>query len=202
MRRRAALAGLAAASVPGAAEAHAFATGRDAYGNFLDGAAVALGSPGLLLPVLALAVMLGLWQREGLLRAWPHALAGSVLGVALAPLAGSWAVPAAMGIGVVVAAATALVPLDRLTPAVPWLAGLSAFATLMAALEGHVFAEVPHATRLGLLFGVHFTLAAAAGLVRLTGERVSHPAVAIGWRIVASWLAAILVLYLAFTLAG
>lgn len=203
MRRGAGALGLGAAlAAPGPALAHAFATGRDAYGNFLEGAGVALGSPGLLLPVLALAVALGLWRREGLLGAWPHALAGSLAGLALAPLAGPWIAPAAMGVGLVLAVLAALVPLARLAAALPLLAALTAAIVLAAALEGHGFAEIPQATRAGLLFGVHFALSAGAGLVRFTRERIAHPATDIGWRVAASWLAAILVLYLAFTFSG
>jgi len=202
MRRAGALCLAGALVVPGAARAHAFATGRDAYGNFLEGAGVALGSPGLLLPVLALAVMLGLWRREGLLKAWPHALAGSLIGLALAPLAGPWVATALLGIGLVLAALAALVPPGRIAPALPWLAALTAAIVLAAALEGHGFAEIPNATRVGLLFGVHFALSAGAGLVRYTRDRIAHPVTDIGWRVAASWLAAILVLYLAFTVAG
>lgn len=203
MRRGAAAAATVAALLaPGSAFAHAFSTGRDAYGNFLEGAGVALASPGLLLPVLALAVMLGLWQDEGLLKAWPHALVGSVAGLLLAPFVGPWVALATLGIGAVLAVITALVPLKRLSAAIPLLAGFAMLMTLAAALEGHDIEEIPNATRVGLLFGVHFALAAGAGLVRVTRERILHAATTIGWRIAASWLAAILVLYLAFSLAG
>jgi len=200
--RRAAAVVLIAAAAPGTAHAHAFATGRDAYGNFLEGAGVALGSPGLLLPVLSISVALGLWQREGLLKAWPHALAGSLLGLAVAPLTGPWIALTAMGLGLLLAVLAALVPLARVSAALPWLAALAMAATLAAALEGHTFGEIPQATRVGLLFGAHFGLAAGAGLVRLVRDRLDYPATIIGWRVMASWLAAILVLYLAFSVAG
>jgi hypothetical protein len=188
--------------LPGPASAHAFSTGKDAYGNFLEGAGVILVTPVLLLPLLALAVALGLWRAEGLLAAWPHALAGSLIGVLAAPFAGPWVGLAAMGIGLVVAVFAALVPLARSGNALPWLAALTGVAVLAASLEGHSYAEISNATRAGLMFGAHFALAAAAGLVRLTRDHVRHPATTILWRVVASWIAAIVVLYLAFSLRG
>lgn len=195
-------AGLALALVPGSASAHAFSTGRDAYGNFLEGAATALANPVLLLPVLAVSVALALWREEGLLAAWPYALAGSVVGLAAAPFAGPSIAAVAMGFGLVVAVLAALVPLGRIAPALPVLAGLVMAAVFASALQGHSFGEVPMATRVGLLFGGHFALSAGAGVVRLARSRVAHPAMTIFWRVVASWIAAILVLYLAFSFRG
>lgn len=201
MRRRGA-AFAAASLAPGPARAHAFATGQDASGAILDGVGVVLASPVLLLPVLALAVALALWQSDGLVRAWPHFLIGTLVGMAAAPYAGSWAAVLPMGLGLVVAALAALAPLDRLGPALPLLAGLAGFATLLAALEGHGWADVPLPTRLGILIAAHATLAVAAGLVAVSRARIAHPLTTTLWRIVASWLAAILLLYLAFMLKG
>ena len=202
MRQAGALGLAGALAIPGVAHAHAFASGGDAYGNFVDGTMVVLASPDLLLPVLALAVMLGLWHRDGILKAWPYAFLGSVAGIAAAPLAGPWVAGATLGIGAVLAVLAALVPLARISPAIPVLAALAALVTLATALEGHAYAEIPHATRLGLLFGFHFMLAAVAGLVRYTRDQIDHPATTIGWRVVASWLAAILVLYVAFSFSA
>lgn len=183
---------------PGAASAHAFSTGRDAYGRFLEGAGTVLGGPGLLLPVLALALMVALWREEGLLDAWPLALAGSLAGLAAAPFVGPWVGFSALGIGIVIAVLAALAPLGRLSAAIPWLGALVLFAVLASALEGHPFAEVTLATRIGALFGAHFALAAFAGLVRVVRDAFRYPWVTILWRVIASWIAAILVLYFAF----
>ena len=193
---------LAALLAPGVARAHAFSTGRDAYGGFLEGAAVVLSSPGLLLPLLALALTLTLWHPEGLLKAWPAFLAGSLAGVAAGLVAGPWMALAALGVGLVLAFVAALVPPGRIAPALPLLAGLTGLVVLAAALEGHGWAEVALATRLGILFGAQFALAASAGVVRLALERAPSPATTILWRVTGSWLAAILVLYLALSLRG
>ncbi len=101
-----------------------------------------------------------------------------------------------------VAVCAALVPLGRIAAAVPWLAGLVGFATVAAALEGHRFAEVSLAARAGLLLAIHGSLAGGAVLLRLSLAAMPHPATAMLWRVAASWIAAILVLYLAFGLRG
>jgi hypothetical protein len=193
---------LALALGPQAVLAHAFGVYDSAYNNFLEGAAVFLASPGLLVPVLVLAIALGLWRAEGLLAAWPHMFAGSVTGLALAPFAGPWVATTPLALGIVVAGLAALVPLARIAPALPWLAALVGLAVGLAALEGHGYDEVAMATRAGLLFAVQFALAAGAGLVRLSRDRFAFHATDILWRVAASWGAAILVLYLAFALKG
>lgn len=193
--------GTALACAPGTALAHAFGGYDGFYNNFLDGAAVFLASPGLLLPVLALALALTLWRIEGLLAVWGWVAVATLAGVALAPFIGPWVAPLPLVFGLVVALLAALVPLARIAPAMLPLAVLTGLVVMLAALDGHSWSDVALATRAGLLFGFHLSLAAAAGLVRVLRERFDHPATLIGARIVASWIAAILVLYLAFSLS-
>lgn len=200
--RRAGSATLVVALVPGTARAHAFGSYDSAYQNFLEGAAVFLASPGLLLPVLSVALVLGLWRAEGLLAAWGPILAATLLGQGLALVAGPWVASVPLALGVVVAVLGALVPLKRIATALPVLASLVALAVSAGALEGHGWGEVALATRLGILFGLHFVLAAAAAIVRISRDTFPHHTTDILWRVVSSWLAAILVLYLAFTLRG
>lgn len=202
MRRGLRAAPFALLLAPGAARAHAFGVYDSAYNAFLEGVGVFLASPGLLLPILALAVALGLWRAEGLLAVWAPVLLATLAGIALAPFVGPWAGLPPLALGLVVAALAALVPLERLAPAIPMFAVLTSLAAMVAALEGHGWGEVSLATRAGLLFGLHVALAAGAGLVRVTRETFRHRATDILWRVVASWLAAILVLYLAFALRG
>lgn len=185
---------------PDPARAHAFGVYDSAYNAFIEGAGVFLASPGLLLPILALAVALGLWREEGLLAVWVPVLLATLAGIALAPYAGPWAALPPLAFGLVVAALAALVPPNRFAPARPVLAVLTALAAMVAALEGHGWSEVAPATRAGLLFGLHAALAAGAGLVRITRTAFPHRATDILWRVVASWLAAILLLFVAFTL--
>jgi len=198
MRR--AVPALALALVPGAASAHAFGNYDSAYQNVLEGAGVFLVAPGLLLPVLSVALVLGLWRTEGLLAAWLPILGATLLGQALALVVGPWVALTPLAFGLVVAVLGALVPLGRIGAALPWLGSLVALAVSVAALEGHVWSDVAFATRLGLLFGFNFVLAAGAGIVRISRDRFPHRATDILWRVVSSWLGAILVLYLAFAL--
>ncbi|GKY88994.1 hypothetical protein [Sinisalibacter aestuarii] len=193
-------AGLALALMPQAASAHAIGAG--AGQPFGAGLKLALTNPDLLLPMLALAVALALWGARGLRAAWPYLLAGTLIGLAIAPVSGPWIGLTAMGIGLLLAVVAALVPVARLAPALPWLAGMTGLAVVGYALEGHGFGEVSNATRAGLLIGLHGALALAVGAIRMSLATIRYPATAIFWRIAASWIAAILVLYLAFTLRG
>lgn len=188
--------------VPGAANAHAFSTGADAYGAFLEGAGVILGYPAQILPLATLAVALALWKTEGMVAAWPAFLIGQVIGMALAPLVGLWIALVPLAFGLVLGALSAIAPLERLGPAMPVFAGLTGAAVMAAALEGHSFTEIGVAIRLGLFVAANIATAALAGVVRVILERWDGQVARIGARIAASWLAAILMLYLAFAVAG
>ncbi|NKX44937.1 hypothetical protein [Roseicyclus persicicus] len=200
MRRGLALVA-AAACAAGRAEAHAFQGGAGAYEQVIEGAAVILGYPGLLLPLLALGIAVSLWDSEGLPRVWPGALAGQVAGILAAPLAGVWIAPAVMALGVGVAALAALWP-DSRRDVIAALAVATGLGVMMSALEGHGLFELPLFIHLGLVFAANLVLAAGAGAAALTLERVAAPWMRIGWRVVASWIGAILLLVLAFTLRG
>jgi hypothetical protein len=106
-----------------------------------------------------------------------------------------------MGLGVVTAALAAL------WPAVPkalalGLAGLAGVVAMMTAFEGHGLFELPVFTHLGLLFGANLATALAAGVFNLALVRVEAGWMRIGWRVVASWIGAILMLTLAFEVTG
>ncbi len=193
---------LLAALVPGAAHAHAFSTGKDAYGAFLEGAGVILATPGLILPLAALAVMLALWKADGMVAAWPAFLIGQVVGMAAAPFVGTWIAVVPLAFGLVLGTLAAVAPLERLAPALPVFAGLVGAVTMAAALEGHTVAEIGVAIRLGLFVAANIATAALAGVARAVLERWDAEVTRIGWRVAASWIAAILVLYLAFAMTG
>jgi hypothetical protein len=199
---RAAAPVLSLALLPGAAYAHDYATGKPAYAAFLDGARGYLASPSLILPVLALAVALALWRPTGLMRLWHFFIYGTLAGGAVAPFAESWAEVLPVSVGLVVAAHAAMIPLERAKAALPWLAALTGFAVLFAAFYGHDFVEVQVATRFGLLSTANAMLAFFVWVISLTHYKIPHPATGILWRIVASWLAAIQILYLAFMLSA
>lgn len=190
------------AALPGSASAHAFSTGKDAYGAFLEGAGVILATPSLTLPLFALAVVVVLWRPGGLLRAWPLFILGQLAGLALAPVVGSWAVLMPLSFGVALGLLAAVVPIARIGDAVPVLAGLTGAAVMLAALEGHGWGELGMPIYLGLLFGANLATAAGAGLLHELRMRWPGQVTDIGLRIFGSWVAAILVLYLAFTLTG
>ena len=190
------------AVLPGAAQAHAFKTGADSYGAFLEGAGVILAYPGLILPLATLAVALALWKTEGMVAAWPAFLIGQVIGMALAPLVGIWAALIPLAFGLVRGALAAIVSLGRIRGAMPVFAVLMGAAVMAAALEGHGVAEIGIAIRLGLFVAANIATAALAGVLRVILERWDGDIPRIGARVAASWLAAILVLYLAFSVAG
>ncbi|SIN90286.1 hypothetical protein [Vannielia litorea] len=180
-------------------EAHAFKSGADQYAQFLEGTGVVLGYPALLLPGLALGILLGLWSREGLPRVWPFFLAGLAGGVGLAALVGPWVSPLLMGLGVLTACLAALLPRHTRAEAAA-LALLTGLLLTAAGLEGHGLFELGAFIHLGLFFGANLALAVPAGLVSMALDRHRAPWVRIGARVAASWIAAILMLMLAFAL--
>jgi hypothetical protein len=185
----------------GRADAHAFQGGAAPYTQFVEGAGVILTYPGILLPILAMGVAISLWDTDGLPRVWPLALAGQILGVFAASLAGVWVAAAFIALGVVTAALAALWP-DSRRAVIAGFACLTGLGAVTVALEGHGLFELSVFIQLGILFGVNLVLAAGAGAAALTLDRVPAAWMRIGWRVVSSWTGAILVLFLAFTIRG
>ena len=189
------------AAVPSGAAAHSFESGADLYAQFVEGAGVVVTYPAVFLPLLALGLLLTLWQPEGMVRAWPWFLGGQVAGIFVAPFVGEWILPVMMGAGVVVASLAALLP--RPMPAVTLpAAALLGVLTLSIGLEGHALFELPVLIHLGLIFGANAAVALAAGISRLALDRVEAEWMRISVRVAASWIAAMLMLILAFTLRG
>ena len=149
--RRSALS-VAVAGFAGPAQAHAFDAGADAYGQFVEGAAVMLTFPGIVLPLLALGLLLRPlargWSAEGLARVPRRAGGGH-----LRRGAGSGRVVALifMGLGIVIAAVAALAPSVPKAAAYAF-AGLAGVFAMLTAFEGHGLFELPVFTHLGLLF--------------------------------------------------
>jgi hypothetical protein len=198
MRRAAA--GLAAAAGPSAAAAHDFAAFGDPWSQILAGALVPLSDPALLLALVPLGVALGLWREDGLPRLWPALAAGLAAGAAAAPLAGLSTAFAASLAGL----ATGLMGAAARAWPVWLMAAASVVTGLVAgmtALEGHSLATLPGTIHLGVLMGALVTVAAPFGLVSATRERVPPPWPMIGWRVVASWLAAIALMLAALSFA-
>jgi len=198
--RRSALS-VAVAGFAGPAQAHAFDAGADAYGQFVEGAAVMLTFPGIVLPLLALGLLLSLWREDGLPKVWPVFLAAQVAGIFGAALVGAVVALIFMGLGIVIAAVAALAPSVPKAAAYAF-AGLAGVFAMLTAFEGHGLFELPVFTHLGLLFGANLATALAAGIANLALTRVEAGWMRIGWRVAASWIGAILMLTLAFEVAG
>lgn len=187
---------------PGTAAAHTFKTGADTYSAFLEGAGVVLGSPSLILPLLVLGLSLSLWALDGMVRVWPLFLGAQVVGFGVAPFVGEWAMLLPLGLGLGLGALTALLPEGRQGQSPYVFAVAMGLAVICAALEGHSYGEIGLPIRTGILLGVNLGVAAMAAVMAMVLERWDNPITRIGGRVAASWLAAILVLYLAFVLSG
>lgn len=185
----------------GHAHAHAFRGGLDYYEQFQEGVSVILAYPGTLFPILAVGILVGLWHADGILRALPFFMIGLLIGLPLAALAGPavalWLI--ALGFGTAVLAA--LLPVHHRLEV--WILS---FATgvlaMVTSLEGHGFFELPVAIHLGIFLAALFAFVASANATRLVVSRFSGPVGTIAFRIAASWIAAALVLFLAFEWRG
>ncbi|WP_148234735.1 hypothetical protein [Pseudooceanicola batsensis] len=188
-------------AAPGPAWAHSFRSGADGYQQFLEGAWVIVGYPGILLPLVALGLLLGLWDREGMVRAWPALIVGLVLGVPLGAVAPVAVATGFVAFGVFVAALTALLARHSRYEAFA-LAGIAGAMAMATALEGHGLFQLPVMIHLGLFLTANLAVAASAGLVRVSTDHVPAQWMRILWRIAASWIAAVLILYLAYLSRG
>lgn len=191
---------LAAGLWPHRAQAHSFRGGAEYYEQFLQGCAVILAYPATLLPLIALGILLSLWRADGMLRAWPVFAGGQVAGIGVAALVGPWILPVMLGLGAGVATLAALLP-RQTRPVVLAAAGLTGAISVAISLEGHGFLELSVFIHAGVLYALNMVTVAVAALARLALDRVEAMWMRILWRIAASWIAAILILYLAFTLS-
>jgi hypothetical protein len=186
---------------PGAALAHAFSAGADGYGQFTEGAGVALNTPAILICLVPLGLLWGLGGRARVLAAWPWLLAGLVAGGLAAPSIGEGVVLAAVGLGAVLSILAALAPqADSL--AIRALSALAGATAAAVALEGHPWGDLPLLILLGVALGLHLAVLAPAALASASQERWGRPWIQLGWRVAASWAAATAIIYGAFLWRG
>ncbi|MDF0602968.1 hypothetical protein P1J78_19670 [Psychromarinibacter sp. C21-152] len=199
--RRAAAAGvlLTLALRPDPGAAHAFQEGGGVYDRFVEGVSVALSAPSVILCLLPMGVLIGLWRRDGLPAVWPWFLGGQAAGLFAAAAVPPTVALASLGAGAVTGALAALRP-DPPAPAPHVLAALTGLLSAAASFQGHGLFALSPGIHAGLLLGANLALAAAAGLAAATLQRWPRPWLTIGWRIAASWLAAVALLVLAFEL--
>ena len=191
----------AAVLAAGRVHAHAFESGADQYAQFTEGAGVVFTYPSTLLPLMALGILLSLWHSEGMVKAWPYFLAGQIVGLFTAAVVGIWILNAMLAFGILLGALAAL--LGKYNQNIMLgLAGLTGLISLSLSLEGHGLFELPIFIYVGILFGTNIVVACAAGLVRYVMERYQAEWVRITCRVAGSWIAAMLMLILAFNLSA
>lgn len=186
---------------PGAVQAHSFKSGAGSYQDFLEGGKAIIAYPGVLLPLAGLGLLLALWDREGMIRAWPALIAGLLLGVPLGAVSTPGVALALIGLGTFVAALAALLSRHWRAEALG-LAAVTGALAMATSLEGHGFLQLPVFVHLGLFVTMNLVVAVSAGLVRVSTDRFPADWMRIGWRVAASWIAAVMVLYLAFVSRG
>ncbi|WP_172300225.1 hypothetical protein [Pseudoruegeria sp. HB172150] len=200
MRRATTALTLAIALRPDTGAAHAFQAGSGLYTQFLEGLTVTLTYPAILLCLLPMGLLAGVWRSGGLLSVWHWFIAAQVVGIFLAPLVPPEIYLATLSLGIVTAVLAALYPQPPRTVVIT-LAALTGLVATCAAFEGHALLEPPIAARAGVILGANLALSVAAALPDSTLERWPYPWLRIGWRIAASWLAAITVMVFAFELS-
>lgn len=181
------------------AQAHSFLAEGGAYDLFVEGTTIILKDVRLLLPILALGLLISLWKADGLINAWPANIAGNVLGVPLAVLVSDKIILIYLLIGVFVGLIASLTP-KRSSTEIKVLALVLGIVSMLSALEGHGFFELPFAIYLGLIFGLNLVLAVTANIFGLILSTFEVKWVNIAIRAVASWSAAIGILIFAISL--
>ncbi len=183
------------------AYAHAFKSGTDLYEQFVEGGSVIVIYPEVLLPLCAAGILVGLWHADGMVRSWPVFALGLILGVPSAVLVGPWIALWLIGLGLLTAFLAALLSRHGKAQCLI-LAFLTGLVSIMSSLEGHALFELPVFIYLGILFVANIAFVASANLTRMTIDRFQFAAVPIIFRVAASWIATILLLFLAFELRG
>ena len=180
-------------------QAHSFLAEGGAYDMFVEGTTVILKDVRLLLPIVALGLLISLWKADGLISAWPANIVGNVLGVPLAVLVNDTIILIYLLIGVLVALIAALTP-KRNAFEIRGFAFVLGIVSMLSALEGHEFFELPTAIYLGLIFGLNLVLAATANISGLILSTFRAKWVEIAIRAICSWTAAIAILIFAMSL--
>ncbi|MEM8540854.1 MAG: hypothetical protein AAGF25_07850, partial [Pseudomonadota bacterium] len=85
---------------------------------------------------------------------------------------------------------------------IKWMIGLiatiSGLAVMSAALEGHPLGSLSVAIYAGLFFAANLGVAVSAGIASIALEKFTANWMKIAWKVIASWVAAIIILQLAF----
>ena len=183
---------------PSGAFAHAFKTG-SAYPQFIEGTAASIGSPVILLTLIPVGILASAWRENGMLLMWPALMVGMLVGIPLATLASPSIAIAALVIGTLAGALTALA-LAYPHMLVVAFGGLGGILSSMVSLEGHALGELPIPIYAGILFGAMLCAVIPAGLVQLLVQKFTQSWVRIGVRVLGSWSAAIAAMLLAFQL--
>ena len=189
-----AITGLILISSP--ADAHSFVGEGGAYDIFVEGAGVVLSDIRLILPLIAVGLMVALWQIDGLISVWPAMIVGNFIGIPLAIISTTAAYQIFTALGLIVAIIAAVKP-DRLKPEILFVTFVISVGAMMCALQGHKFLELPLMIYLGIIFGTNLTLAMSANGAGLFLRSITSSWAKIIIRALASWVAAMSLLILA-----
>lgn len=178
---------------PAPALAHEFGAGQGAYEDFLTGNRVVLADITVLLGVIAAGLLSGIWKPDGFPSLWSFYVGGVVAGAAV----GLWGVipptlpayVAVIAIGLLGAAALQIP--TRLMNGIFFVTGL---VLTNAVLSGHAISDIPPLAYVGIAFALNVGIAASAGLVAVSREKLPYNWVVIAWRAAMSWLVAIAVM--------
>jgi len=178
------------------ADAHSFIGEGGAYDIFVEGAGVVLSDIRLILPLIAVGLMVALWQIDGLISVWPAMIVGNFIGIPLAIISTTAAYQIFTALGLMVAIIAAVKP-DRFKPEILFVTFVISVGAMMCALEGHKFLELPMMIYLGIIFGTNLTLATSANIAGLFLRSINSSWAKIIIRALASWVAAMSLLILA-----
>ncbi|MGB7431831.1 MAG: hypothetical protein WA921_05105 [Ahrensia sp.] len=201
MLKRFGMAAIAAIALPATANAHSFEAGANTYTLFLAGVEAVYADLGIALLILAAGLLIGLDKNASKHTGFAALLAGAIIGCALT-------VPFNFTpTTVLLLSATAVACLAAWRPAwkLPWLMLALGWAGGMAAwsvFAGHEEVIAPFPVYVGTLFALYVGVATTGAITKLAMETVQKGWMEIGFRAMASWVAAIAIMTLAFLSTG
>jgi hydrogenase/urease accessory protein HupE len=165
------------------------------------GAGAGLNNPFIRLTLIPTGLLAALWSGPGKRWMWPALIGGQIGGLLFAVYAPPQVVIVALATSILTALLVVLA--WRLPWAVPvLLATIAGLMAMMVPLNGHDYGTLPTGIYLGLGAAMAGVAAFVAGLGSGLLKALPYPAMRLGLRITASWVAAIAIMYLAFVLRG
>lgn len=181
------------------ARAHSFEAGAEGYAAFSNGASAVITDLAVVLLLLAAGIALGLSKLFDPASGFIAIICGAIAGIALSFSLATGGAIIGLTAAIVAGLWGAIAP-DLRTTLIAALAAAVGVAAGLAIYAGHGSEEIPLLAYIGSVVLIWLLTAICAGITKVIIETVGRLWVSIAFRAASSWVVAIAVMTLAFTL--